>query len=154
MALDRADLDILEQLRADGRVPFSVVAAAVGLGEAEVERRVAALRSSGMLTVVGFLNTRRLGFEEVHYHVAVDRSRVSELVDRLRASPNVRYAARVSGPRPLYLNCLFADPAERVDFESGLLREATGDAERDQHLVEEVFLASYDYSLVKGRRSP
>jgi hypothetical protein len=76
---------------------------------------------------------------------------VPELAERLKASPHVRYAARVSGPRPLYLNCLFAEPSEREAFEAGPLREAVGDAPRDQHLVEEVYAASYDYSLMKGK---
>lgn len=150
--MDAVDLDILEQLRADGRVPFSQVADAVGLDQAEVERRVEALRTSGVLSVVGFLNTRQLGFDEVHYHIAADPGRIPEMVQRLKGSPNVRYAARVSGPRPLYLNCLFAEPAERRAFESGLLREVAGDGQRDQHLVEEVYLSSYDYSLMKTRR--
>lgn len=151
MELDATDLEILEHLRADGRVPFSKVAAEVGVEEPEVERRVAALRQSGMLSVVGFLNTRQLGYDEVHYHIAVEAGRVAEVAERLKASPHVRYAARVSGPRPLYLNCLFAEPGDRRAFEEGILKQVVGDAERDQHLVEDVYAASYDYSLMKGR---
>ena len=153
MELEDADLRILEELRSDGRVPFEVVAANTRLPQAEVERRVAALRASGMLTVVGFLNTRKLGYDEIHYHIAVDPARIPELAERLKASPHVRYVARVSGSKPLYLNCLFAEPSEREAFEAGPLRDAVGDAARDQHLVEDVYAASYDYSLMKGKKA-
>lgn len=148
-AVDAVDLEIMERLRADGRAPFAAIAAEVGVPEAEVERRVAALRDAEILTVVGFLNTRRLGFDEVHYHLGVEAARAPELAERLRTSPHVRYAALVSGDRPLYLNCLFATAEERAAFENGPLAEAAGDAVRDQHTVEAVFAASYDYSLLR-----
>ena len=154
MSLDELDLAVLEQLRGDGRRPFQEIAEAIGLSVAEVEGRVASLREEGLLTIVGFLNVRKLGFDEIHYHLAVDVAAVPEMVERLSASPHVRYAARVSGPRPLYLNCLFANAAERAEFESGLLAAATGGAASEKHLVEEVYLASYDYSLMKGKGGP
>jgi DNA-binding Lrp family transcriptional regulator len=154
--VDDIDLEILEQLRGDGRKGYHDIAAATGFTAADVELRVSALRESGLLTIVGFLNVRKLGFTEIHYHVAVDGEALPAVVAKLAASPHVRYAARVSGPRPLYLNCLFSDPAEVAEFESGLLAAATGGAQADKHTVDEVYVASYDYSLMKekGDRGP
>ncbi len=59
--LDAIDRAIIEQLQADGRVPYTRLGAAVGLSEAAARQRVQRLIDAGVLQVVGVTNPLSVG---------------------------------------------------------------------------------------------
>ena len=59
--LDATDRAIIEQLQADGRVPYTRLGAAVGLSEAATRQRVQRLIDAGVLQVVGVTNPLSVG---------------------------------------------------------------------------------------------
>src|SRR3954471_10062296 len=60
--LDSTDRAIIEQLQADGRIPYPRLGAAVGLSEAAVRQRVQRLTDSGVMQVVAVTDPMELGF--------------------------------------------------------------------------------------------
>ncbi|MEV0236074.1 AsnC family transcriptional regulator [Nonomuraea sp. NPDC050786] len=78
--LDELDRAIVHALHVDGRAPFNRIAKVLGVSDQTVARRYRRLRSDGLLTVVGQLEARRLGWVQWFVRrVWVDRSR--ELIE-------------------------------------------------------------------------
>jgi Lrp/AsnC family transcriptional regulator for asnA, asnC and gidA len=66
-AEDVSDLDkrIIEHLQADGRRPFTQIAAELGVSEAAVRARTNRLIERGILQVVGVTDPLKLGFQQM-----------------------------------------------------------------------------------------
>ena len=60
--LDRA---IIERLQADGRRPFTQIAAELGVSEAAVRARTNRLTERGVLQIVGVADPMKLGYDQV-----------------------------------------------------------------------------------------
>ena len=64
-ALDDKDRTIIELLQADGRMPFTKVAAEVGLTEGAIRQRVQKLIDSGVMQIVAVTDPLSLGMRRV-----------------------------------------------------------------------------------------
>ena len=64
-ALDDVDRAIIEQLQADGRLPYTKLASAVGLSEAAVRQRVQRLIDRQVMQVVAVTNPLSLGLRRM-----------------------------------------------------------------------------------------
>ena len=96
-SLDEADRTIIELLQADGRMPFTKVAAAVGLTEGAIRQRVQRLTDAGVMQIVAVTDPLSLGVRRV----AMVGVRVSGDVERtagdLAVMPEVEYLIATSG---------------------------------------------------------
>ncbi|MDP2289681.1 MAG: Lrp/AsnC family transcriptional regulator [Actinomycetota bacterium] len=63
--LDDTDRAIIELLQADGRMPFSKVAAEVGLSEGAIRQRVQRLTDAGVMQIVAVTDPLSLGMRRV-----------------------------------------------------------------------------------------
>ena len=63
--LDATDRAIIEQLQADGRIPYTRLGAAVGLSEAAVRQRVQRMTDAGVMQVVAVTNPLSLGLRRM-----------------------------------------------------------------------------------------
>ena len=64
-ALDDKDRTIIELLQADGRMPFTTVAAEVGLTEGAIRQRVQRLTDTGVMQIVAVTDPLSLGMRRV-----------------------------------------------------------------------------------------
>ena len=64
-ALDDKDRTIIELLQADGRMPFTKVAAEVGLTEGAIRQRVQRLTDTGVMQIVAVTDPLSLGMRRV-----------------------------------------------------------------------------------------
>jgi len=64
-ALDDKDRTIIELLQADGRMPFTKVAAEVGLTEGAIRQRVQRLTDAGVMQIVAVTDPLSLGMRRV-----------------------------------------------------------------------------------------
>ncbi|HEY2242132.1 MAG TPA: Lrp/AsnC family transcriptional regulator [Streptosporangiaceae bacterium] len=62
--LDEIDRGLVHALQLDGRAPFAVIAAALGVSDHTIARRYRQLRSQGVLRVVGLPDSERLGWTD------------------------------------------------------------------------------------------
>ena len=60
--LDDVSLQIIKELQADGRRPYTAIAKAVGLSEAAVRQRVQRLLDSGIMQIVAITDPLRVGY--------------------------------------------------------------------------------------------
>jgi DNA-binding Lrp family transcriptional regulator len=97
LSLDQLDRQIVHALIIDGRVPFSRVAAVVGVSEQTVARRYRRMRSAGMVRVAGVPDTRRLGQSEWVVRLQCVPDAAAAVADALARRPDTFWVQLVSG---------------------------------------------------------
>src|SRR6187455_2981267 len=101
------DKRIIEHLQADGRRPFTQIAADLGVSEAAVRARTNRLVERGVLQVVGVTDPLRLGFQQMAMiGVKCEAERLMAVAEEIAAEDNealLRFLAerlrRVEGVR-------------------------------------------------------
>lgn len=97
--LDAVDRSVVTQLAIDGRMPFSDVAAQLGVSETMVRQRFQRLTVSGVMKVMSIANPLSLGYEATAW-VAVRLGaggRSLDVAERLTSLPAVSYVAVTAG---------------------------------------------------------
>jgi Lrp/AsnC family transcriptional regulator for asnA, asnC and gidA len=95
--LSDTDRAIIEALQRDGRLPYTRLAALVGLSEAAVRQRVQRLRAAGVMQVVAVTNPLVLGFRRMALVGVRAEGDLRGLADALSALAEVSYVVIVAG---------------------------------------------------------
>ncbi|MBC9928617.1 MULTISPECIES: Lrp/AsnC family transcriptional regulator [unclassified Leucobacter] len=95
--IDRADREIIDQLRVDGRRPFSEIGRNIGLSEPTVRQRYNRLVSMGVLHVVGMHDETKLGGISAHIGIRVSGAAVARVAEQLVDHPQIKYIACTLG---------------------------------------------------------
>src|SRR5215211_4337698 len=86
------DKRIIEHLQADGRRPFTQIAADLGVSEAAVRARTNRLIERGILQVVGVTDPLKLGFHQMAMiGIRCERNELLPVADAVSAFPEVDY---------------------------------------------------------------
>ncbi len=121
-ALDDADRTIIELLQADGRMPFTRIAAEVGLSEGAIRQRVQRLSDAGVMQIVAVTDPLSLGVRRV----AMVGVRVSGDVEQTAAAlaelPEVEYLIATSGRYDAMLEVIVDDDEHLMRLLSSLRR--------------------------------
>jgi Lrp/AsnC family transcriptional regulator, regulator for asnA, asnC and gidA len=121
-ALDEADRTIIELLQADGRMPFTRIAAEVGLTEGAIRQRVQRLTDAGVMQIVAVTDPLSLGVRRV----AMVGVRVTGDVEQTAAAlvelPEVEYLIATSGRYDVMLEVIVDDDEHLMRLLSSLRR--------------------------------
>lgn len=154
-ALDALDRSILATLVADGRRPYSDVAAEVGAGEAVVGRRVQALVASRRLSFVAMVAPAALGFEvEAMIHIRTELGDLDETARSVAAMPEARFVAATTGEADLVANVVLRDTAEAYAFLTERFGALPGARNVETDIVLESVKRGYHYPLFSSGTSP
>jgi len=119
-ALDDKDRAIIELLQADGRMPFTKVAAEVGLTEGAIRQRVQRLTDAGVMQIVAVTDPMSLGMRRV----AMIGARVSGDAEATAASlstmDEVEYLVATTGRYDLMFEVVADDDAHLLQLLSRL----------------------------------
>jgi Lrp/AsnC family transcriptional regulator for asnA, asnC and gidA len=107
--LDRFDRGIIEQLQSDGRMPYTRLAAAVGLSEAAVRQRVQRLVDSGAMQVVAVTDPMSLGMKRMAMIGIRTQGDTVAVADALGALGDVEYIVITAGAYDLLAEVVVAD---------------------------------------------
>ena len=92
------DKRIIEHLQADGRRPFTQIAAELGVSEAAVRARTNRLIERGILQVVGVTDPLKLGFHQMAMiGIRCESSKLIEVAEHLAEMPEVDYVVITAG---------------------------------------------------------
>jgi Lrp/AsnC family transcriptional regulator for asnA, asnC and gidA len=109
VVIDDVDKAIIEQLQQDGRLPYTKLAAAVGLSEAAVRQRVQRLVESGVVQIVAVTDPLTLGFRrEAMIGLKVEGD-LRGVADTIATIPEVSYVVVVSGSFDLLVEVVCED---------------------------------------------
>jgi Lrp/AsnC family transcriptional regulator, regulator for asnA, asnC and gidA len=95
--VDALDVRIIAVLQRDPRAASAVIAQEVGLGEDEVERRIASLTEDGVIGVVAMTDPIQLGYARMAMIGVVVDGPLPPVVDALALDPYVIYLVRIRG---------------------------------------------------------
>jgi Lrp/AsnC family transcriptional regulator for asnA, asnC and gidA len=107
--LDDADKALVELLQQDGRLPYTKLAAAVGLSEAAVRHRVRRLVESNVVQIVAVTDPLRLGFRRQAMVGVRTEGDITAVADALAAIPEVDYVVFTSGSFDLLFEVVCED---------------------------------------------
>ena len=92
------DKRIIEHLQADGRRPFTQIAADLGVSEAAVRARTNRLIERGILQVVGVTDPLKLGFHQMAMiGIRCESDKLIEVAEHLAEMPEVDYVVITAG---------------------------------------------------------
>jgi DNA-binding Lrp family transcriptional regulator len=117
VTLDAQDEFLLAELRRDGRIPVTDLAAALGCSQPAASRRLDRLIASGALFFDVEIAPEHLGYQvEALLWVTVAPGRLEEAADATARHPHVALAAATSGPTNLLLGVGCHDDADLYDY--------------------------------------
>jgi Lrp/AsnC family transcriptional regulator for asnA, asnC and gidA len=109
VVIDEIDKGLVEALQSDGRMPYTRLAAKVGLSEAAVRQRVQRLVESGVMQIVGVTNPLLLGFRRVAMVGIRVEGDVRAAADTLASIPEVDYVVIVAGSFDIMIEVVAED---------------------------------------------
>ncbi|WP_113704437.1 Lrp/AsnC family transcriptional regulator [Nonomuraea lactucae] len=97
IVLDDLSKQIIEQLQADGRMPYAAIGKAVGLSEAAVRQRVQRLQEAGVMQIVAVTDPLTLGFPRQAMIGVTCEGDLESLADELAAIDEIDYVVLTAG---------------------------------------------------------
>jgi Lrp/AsnC family transcriptional regulator, regulator for asnA, asnC and gidA len=143
-SLDDADRAIIELLQADGRMPFTRVAAAVGLTEGAIRQRVQRLTDAGVMQIVAVTDPLSLGVRRVAMLGVRVTGDAEATAAALAASPEVEYLIATSGRYDAMLEVIVDDDEHLMRFLSAL-RSRSDIAEVESFVCLKVFKQTFSW---------
>ena len=107
--LDDTDRAIIEQLQADGRIPYTRLGAAVGLSEAAVHQRVQRKTDAGVMQVVAVTNPLSLGLRRMAMIGVHSAGPTDDLAKALQAMEDIDYLVVTAGSFDFICEVVVAD---------------------------------------------
>lgn len=125
--LDRADIEIIEMLKEDGRMAFSEIARRLGVSPGMVRHRYQRLVDSGVLHVAAITNPFLTGHPTVAVvGINADFARIEEVAAQIAALPEVTWLVIVAGRFDLVAEVYCHDQNHLLDFLSRGLNGVEG----------------------------
>jgi Lrp/AsnC family transcriptional regulator, regulator for asnA, asnC and gidA len=109
VTLDDIDKALVEQLQADGRLPYTKLATGVGLSEAAARQRVQRLIESGVVQIVAVTDPMMLGFHRMAMVGVRGEGDLRAAADAIAALPEVDYVVMVGGQFDLLVEVVCED---------------------------------------------
>jgi DNA-binding Lrp family transcriptional regulator len=126
--LDATDLELIDQLQIDGRMPYTELARRVQVTEKTVRRRVSRLLEARYITVAAVTDPSALGFDCLALVlITVDGSRFPvDIADELIALPEVDYVTVTTGSVAIHVEVICTDKQELYETAFGVIGSVAG----------------------------
>jgi Lrp/AsnC family transcriptional regulator for asnA, asnC and gidA len=125
-ALDDLDKRIIEQLQQDGRLPYTKLAAAVGLSEAAVRQRVQRLLDSEVMQIVAVTDPLTIGFRRMAMIGLRTEGDTRAIAAEIAAMPEVDYVVATSGTFDLLMEVVCEDDEHLLSLLNDKVRSTPG----------------------------
>jgi Lrp/AsnC family transcriptional regulator for asnA, asnC and gidA len=144
--LDPLDGRIIRALQRDGRIPYSTLAAQLGVAEGTIRKRVARLVAEGYVRIVAVANPFKVGMDVVAIiGLNVARGRMTGALRRLRAMDPVRYIGVTTGTFDYIIEVVLPSTRDLLRFLVADLGRVPGLTRTETSLVLEIPKQSYDW---------
>jgi Lrp/AsnC family transcriptional regulator for asnA, asnC and gidA len=124
--LDDADKALIELLQEDGRMPYTRLAAAVGLSEAAVRQRVQHLIDDNVVQIVAVTDPLRLGFTRQAMVGVRTEGDIRSVADTLALIPEIDYVVFTSGSFDLLFEAVCEDDEHLLALLNDKVRSIAG----------------------------
>jgi Lrp/AsnC family transcriptional regulator for asnA, asnC and gidA len=145
---DVSDLDkrVIEHLQADGRRPFTQIAAELGVSEAAVRARTNRLIERGILQIVGVTDPLKLGFHQMAMiGIRCESDQLVKVADRIAEMPEVDYVVITAGTYDLLVETVCEDNEALLRFLTEKLRSLDGVRETETFVYLRMVKQTYQW---------
>ncbi len=112
LQVDEIDRLIIEQLQADGRMPYTKLGAQVGLSEAAVRQRVQRLTDAGVIQIVAVSDPMLLGRRRIAMIGVRAEGDTIVLAEQIAAMPDAEYVVITAGSFDILVEVMATDEAD------------------------------------------
>jgi Lrp/AsnC family transcriptional regulator for asnA, asnC and gidA len=142
--LDDTDRAIIGHLQLDGRMPFTEIAARLGLSEGAVRRRVKLLTRSGALQIVGVVEPQLLDWQAAAMvAVTIQAGQIDAAAQQIAQYPEVSYLFMASGGFDLFVEVYCRDREHFASFLSNKLQKVPGVERTETFMILKMYKLSY-----------
>jgi Lrp/AsnC family transcriptional regulator for asnA, asnC and gidA len=142
--LDGTDRAIISHLQYDGRMPFTDIAAQMGISEGAVRRRVKRLTESGILQIVGIVEPQLLEWNAAGMiGINVHAGHIEAASKQIAQFPEVTYLFMASGGFDLFVEVYCRDREHFVTFLSDRLQTVPGVERTETFMILKMYKLSY-----------
>jgi Lrp/AsnC family transcriptional regulator, regulator for asnA, asnC and gidA len=142
--LDETDRAIIAQLQVDGRLPYTEIAARLGLSEGSIRRRVRRLTEAGLLQIVAVVEPGLMGREAAGLiGVNVQPGQVDGAAAAIGRFPEVTYLVMSSGGFDLIVEVYCRDREHFVTFLNHKLQRVPGVLRTETYMILKMYKLSY-----------
>jgi Lrp/AsnC family transcriptional regulator for asnA, asnC and gidA len=142
--LDDVDRAIVARLQYDGRMPFTEIAAEIGLSEGAVRRRVKRMTDAGVLQIVGVVEPKLLEWNSAGMiGVTVHAGYMDAAAEVIAAFPEVTYLFMASGGFDLFVEVYCRDREHFVSFLNNKLQRVPGVERTETFMILKMYKLSY-----------
>jgi Lrp/AsnC family transcriptional regulator for asnA, asnC and gidA len=153
MELDNTDRAIVGRLQYNGRMPFTDIAAELGISEGSVRRRVKKLMDVGGLQIVGVIEPHLLDWQAAAMiGVTVQSGQVDAVADQIRDCPEVSYLFMASGRFDLFVEVFCRDRDHLVSFLTDQLQQIPGVGQTETFMMLKLYKLSYRWGEAEPPR--
>jgi Lrp/AsnC family transcriptional regulator for asnA, asnC and gidA len=146
--LDEVDRGIIGALQADGRRPYSRIAAELGVSESVVRYRAQRLDQAGVLQVVGIADPLRIGFDRMALiGVKVRPGTVDAVCAAVTAFPETSYVVAIAGSFDVMVEVVCRDTAHFTELLTKRLHHVDGVVSAESFLVLEIHKMAYGWGV-------
>ncbi len=142
--LDKTDREIITHLQYDGRMPFTDIAAELGISEGAVRRRVKRLLENKMLQIVGVVEPQFLDLNAAGMiGIVVQAGQVEAVAQQIARFPEVSYLFMASGEFDLFVEVYCKDKEHFVSFLNQNLQQVPGVQRTETFMILKMYKLSY-----------
>lgn len=137
--LDSTDHAIIQALKADGRLPFSTIAAQLGVSPGMIRQRVQRLTERGVIVFAAVTNPLKIGYQTMALiGVKADGHRLQEIARQIAAFEEVIYLAITAGTYNFLVEVTCNDNAHLLRFLTEKLYSVEGVREAETFIYLDV----------------
>jgi Lrp/AsnC family transcriptional regulator for asnA, asnC and gidA len=144
--LDDTDQRIIEQLQADGRLPYTQLGVAVGLSEAAVRQRVQRLITSGVIQVAAVTNPLMVGRRRMALIGISTTGPTDGISDTLRAIDTIEYLVVTAGKYDFLAEVVVRDESELLSV-TNAIRAVPGVVTTETFVYLDIAKQTYTYGV-------
>jgi len=147
------DRDIIAHLQYDGRVPFTDIAANLGISEGSVRRRVKLLMDEGVLQIVGIVEPQYLDWQAAAMvGISVQAGQIEAAAQKIAQFPEVTYLFMASGGFDLFVEIYCRDRDHFASFLSEKLHQVPGIERTETFMILKMYKLSYRWGEAEPPR--
>ena len=151
--VDNVDRKIIAHLQYNGRMPFTDIAAQIGVSEGAVRRRVKQLREDGVLQIVGIAEPQHLGRNTAQMiGISVQAGQVDRVADEISQFPEVSYLFQATGGFDLFAEVCCRDMEHFVSFLNDKLQKLPGVERTETFMILKMYKLSYRWGEAEPTR--
>lgn len=148
-ALSKIDLQIINNLQKDGRMPFSQIAKQIDVSTGTVRLHYQKLIKKGILQIAAITNPLLMDQSKMALiGIKADGYRLMDIADEISTFEEVIYLVLLTGSYDLFAEVVCRDKDHLLDFLTNKLYKVKGVRDSETFMYLELIKEEYTYNLI------